>query len=397
MGRGNGRINEEFVQKLKPPASGQRIEWDDKVAGFGVRISEGGAIAFVLNYTLNKRRRRYRIGRYPAWNAITARKRAIELTAGIDNGIDPQDQKDQREQAPTFGELSKQYLEHAATYKRASSLRNDTSNINRLLPQWESVQLREIRLHDIEKIRASFTGTPYRANRVLALLSHMFTKAVDWGLCDSSPFKRGVVKRLKFHEEPKDTWLNADQQARLNRALDKYSDQNAADAIRLLLLTGSREHEVLQADWAQFDLKRAIWIKPSHATKQREKEHLPLSKRALAVLKHIGPKKEGPLFPGADHEARVTIRRPWVQVLRAAGLVQAIERPGKRRKTVIRYKPTIRLHDLRHTFASELVNKGVSLHLVGKLIGHRNPATTNRYAHASQDALRAAANQFGAK
>ncbi len=394
MSRVTGKITEEFVKKLKPPANGQHIEWDDKVPGFGVRINSGGSIAFVLNYSLHKKRRRFKIGRYPAWSATAARERAKELAVGVDKGDDPREQRRQLDSEPTFEDLAKQYLKYAESHKRPTSLRNDDSNIKRLRPQWGPVLLKAIRQRDIEAIHRDLRATPYRANRVLSLLSHMFAKAVEWDLLDASPLKKGIAKRLRFPEEPNQRWLTAEEQGRLNKALDEYSDQRAADVIRLLLLTGSREGEALQADWSQFDLKRGVWVKPSHATKQRRTENLPLSDKAIALLKRLGPKKSGPLFPGADGDARVTIRRPWVQVLRAAGLAQAVERQGKRRK-ITRYKPTVRLHDLRHTFASELVNKGVSLHLVGRLLGHTQPSTTARYAHASQEALRAAANQFG--
>lgn len=111
------------------------------------------------------------------------------------------------------------------------------------------------------------------------------------------------------------------------------------------------------------------------------------------MLKRLGPKKQGPLFPGADGNARVTIRKPWIQVCKAAGLSRAVERRGKKH-LLTRHKPVLRLHDLRHTFASNLVSRGVSIYLVSKLIGHTNVVTTQRYANPVTEALRAAANQL---
>ena len=101
----------------------------------------------------------------------------------------------------------------------------------------------------------------------------------------------------------------------------------------------------------------------------------------------------GPLFPGANGKPRVTLRRPWVQICKAAGLSDVSTHQGKRR-TVTRSKPTLRIHDLRHSFASHLVSNGVSLHIVGKLLGHTQSQTTQRYAHVADQAMRDATNRF---
>jgi integrase len=157
---------------------------------------------------------------------------------------------------------------------------------------------------------------------------------------------------------------------------DSYADQGAADALRLLILTGAREGEVLGATWEQFDLKRGTWTKPSHHTKQKRTEHTPLSTPAVDILKRMAKANNGPhLFPGrmGDH-ARVTLHRPWIQVCKAAGLASEYRISGKRRE-LIRWKPSFHVHDLRHTSASHLVSKGESLHIVGNLLGHTQPQT----------------------
>jgi integrase len=163
-----------------------------------------------------------------------------------------------------------------------------------------------------------------------------------------------------------------------------------------LLLTGSRAGEVLAANWEEFDLARGIWTKPSHHTKQKKQEHVPLSSATIKLLEDMAPKNAtGPLFPGRYGKGqRVSLRRPWVQACRAAGLAEPYTVQGKR-KSLIRYRPTIRVHDLRHNFASHLVSNGVSLQIVGKLLGHTHAQTTMRYAHLQDAPLRDAANQFG--
>ncbi len=388
-----GKITETTVKNLKPPQSGNRITWDDEIKGFGVRITSTGVIAFVLSYRSHGEKRRYTIGRSPELSATAARTRAGKLKVDLLDGKDPMEQKLQSSLEPTFKELSEQYLTHAETYKRAGSLRNDRGNIRRLLPQWGTRQIKAITTRDIEKLKGDLKATPYHANRTLALLSKMFNLAVKWKWRPDNP----VTGIPKFHEDRRERWLSMEELGRLDQALHKYQDQNAADAIRLLLLTGAREGEALKSDWTQFDLERGVWTKPSHATKQNRTEHIPLNKPALALLRQMKSKSgSGRLFPGASAKgsARVTLRRPWKQLCKAAGLSQAVEHKGKRR-TITRHKPTVRIHDLRHTYASHLVSNGVSLQVVGKLLGHTRVQTTERYAHLANEALQDGTNRFG--
>jgi integrase len=235
-------------------------------------------------------------------------------------------------------------------------------------------------------------ATPYRANRVLALLSHMFSKGMEWKWVKENPVK-GVER---YQEHKRERWLKDDELKRLHEALNKYPDQKAANALRLIALTGSRKGEVLKATWEEFDVERGVWTKPSHHTKQKKLEHVPLSATVLTLLRGMKPEEaKGPLFPGRDGKsARAGLRKPWTQVCKAAGLAEAIIVQGKRRK-ITRYRPLVRVHDLRHTFASHLVSKGTSLQIVGKLIGHTQASTTMRYAHLADGALRDAANDFG--
>jgi integrase len=190
--------------------------------------------------------------------------------------------------------------------------------------------------------------------------------------------------------------LTVEEIQKFREALDRYADQSAANALRLLLLTGSRAGEVIKADWAEFDLSHGVWTKPSHHTKQRKVEHVPLSAPTIKLLEGMASKNAtGPLFPGRDGEhRRTTLRRPWVQACKAAGLAEPYTIKGKR-GPLTRYRPTLRIHDLRHNFASHLVSNGVSLQVVGKLLGHTTAQTTMRYAHLQDAPLRDAANQFG--
>jgi len=386
------RITQKLISKLSSPPSGNLIEYDSEIPGFGVRITAAGVVAFILNYRILGRERRYTIGRYPELTATAARERALQLRGRILDGHDPLEERERDRAEPTLGDLATQYLEqYAAHHKRPTSVRDDRHMIEKIIvPKLGKLRVKSIGKKDIESLHAALKTTPYRANRVLALLSKMFTLSTQWDLRADNP-ARGVPR---FHEDRRERWLSEEEVRRFSNALDNYTDQNAANALRLLMLTGAREGEVLKADWAQFDLKRGIWTKPSHHTKQKKIEHVPLSGAAIALLKGMKPKgSSGPLFPGAAGDSRVTLRRPWLQACKAAGLAEAVEVKGKK-GLLKRYRPNVRIHDLRHTYASHLVSAGESLQIVGRLLGHTQPQTTARYAHVADEALRNATERF---
>ena len=390
-----GKIHQKMIQKLKPPDEGHFIIYDGALDGFGVRITAAGVISFVLDYYAHGRKRRFTIGRWPEWSADAARNEATDLRKEIREGGDPLQERDRSRNERLVSDLAKDYLErHALKNKRPSSIRNDRQMLNGIvIPHLGRLTLSGVGRRDIESLHHSLKATPYRANRVLSLLSKMFSLAIAWKWRLDNPAS-GIPR---FHEDRRETWLSKEQLDELEKALDAYPAKDAANVLRLLILTGAREGEVLSATWDQFDLVRAIWTKPSHHTKQKRIEHVPLSNVALAVLKEMAKHKKGPfLFPGrGTKKARVSIRRAWVQVCKAAGLAIPVKVKGKR-KELTRWKPSVRIHDLRHTFASHLVSRGESLHIVGKLLGHTQPQTTARYAHVADESLRSAVNRFGA-
>jgi len=387
------RIVEKSIKKMESPKRGNRIEWDSEIPGFGVRVTAAGVTSFILDYRISGRQRRYTIGRHPELTVAAARAEAVELRLRIRDGHDPMEERHQSRLEPTLGDLATEYLErHAVPNKRPTSLRVDRQIIDKIIrPRIGKRRLKAVGRRDIEALHLSMKATPYAANRVLSLLSKMFNLGIQWRWTTDNP-ARGVPR---FQEGKRERWLTTEEIQRFREALDSYPDQNAANALRLLMLTGSREGEVLKAEWEQFDFQRGVWTKPSHNTKQKRVEHIPLSTPALKLLKRMMPKDAtGTLFPRAHGGARVSLRRPWIQACKVSGLVVAEQVMGKRRK-VTRYHPTVRIHDLRHSYASHLVSNGVSLHIVGKLLGHAQAATTMRYAHLQDEALRAATNRFG--
>lgn len=388
------RVSQQTIkQLLTQKAAGSVIVWDDEIRGFGVKLSPGGAISFVLNYRVRGKERRYTIGRHPEFTAAMARGEALKVRVDIQNGIDPLEDRNQWKSEPLFGDLADGYLLDAEKRKRASSLKNDRQMLKKIiLPVLAERRLSEIKEQDIARLHESKQSTPYQANRVLALLSAIFNHGVAKKLITENP-ARGIKK---FSEAKRERWLTVEELQRFREALDSYKDQGAANALRLLLLTGSRASEVLRATWEEFDLGRGIWTKPSHHTKQKKQEHVPLSAPTLQLLEAMAPSNPaGPLFIGRDGMSRrVSLKRPWIQACRAANLAEEYTVTG-RRGPLTRYRPTLRVHDLRHNFASHLVSNGVSLQVVGKLLGHTQASTTMRYAHLQDAPLREAANQFG--
>jgi len=384
-------IGQKSVRSMERPAAGNRIDWDEKLSGFGVRITAAGTTSFILDYYVAGRRRRLTIGRHSEMTASDARARAAALRVQIREGYDPMEARAQARTEPTVEELTAEYLERCVVpHKRPTSARNDRQMISGIIvPRIGKLRLKAVGKRDIELLHQSLKATRYRANRVLALLSTMFNYALARKWLGENP-ARGIEK---FPEEKREFWLTVDQIQKFREALDSYSDQKAANALRLLLFTGSRAGEVLKAAWEQFDLERGVWTKPSHNTKQKKVEHVPLSADILELLNTMKPQASGPLFPGVKGGARTTLRRPWVQACKAVGLVTTKEVEGKR-GPITKYRPTVRIHDLRHSFASHLVSNGVSLQIVGKLLGHTQAGTTMRYAHLQDQALRIATNRL---
>ncbi|MFZ3246962.1 MAG: integrase arm-type DNA-binding domain-containing protein, partial [Candidatus Acidiferrales bacterium] len=301
------KINQRLIRNLDAPAHGNRLVWDTELKGFGLRITRTGAVSFFLNYrNAHGLQRRYKIGNAPEWTAEAARAEAAELKPKINKGFDPLAAKQQAVRAQqeasgesTFRDLAKEYQErHYGPDASPNTKRNDREMLELIiLPRFGSRPVQSITTRDIEKLHADLKATKSRANRTLSLLSAMFSEGIRWKYATENP-TRDVQK---YYEPPRERWLGNDELARLHAALDKCRDKVAANAIRLIALTGSRRGEVLQATWDEIDLERGVWTKPSHHTKQKTIEHVPLSAAAVELLRKIKPKvATGPLFPGRD-------------------------------------------------------------------------------------------------
>jgi integrase len=374
------KLADKTVRTLAAPAVGNRITYDSVVAGFGVRITAGGAIAFVLNYRVKAtgQERRYTIGSFPDWSVAAAREKAKELKRHVDNGGDPLGEIKASREAPTVADLCVRFeAEHVEKLRRRSQADYRNSIRNEIVPALGKLKVAAVDFEHVERLHRKITQrAPIRANRVIAVLSKMFALATKWRLRPDNPCK-GIERN---REQARKRYLTTDELARLTTALDVHPDQQAADIFRLLLFTGARRHEVLSAKWEQFDLKEGMWTKPATSTKQNAEHRIPLSAPARQLLARLHNDHDQLwLFPGrGGQQPRINIDRSWSLLCKAARITG------------------LHIHDLRHSYASTLVGAGFSLPVIGALLGHSQPKTTARYAHLFDDPLRKATERAGA-
>jgi integrase len=377
------RITETYLESVRAPQSGRLYLRDANPPGFGVTITRGGVKSFVLDYRIFKRNRRITLGRWPEMTLKDARDAAMEARRSVRQNRDPLWARHQARDTRSVRDLAAEYLEKYATrYKREASVADDRAMIATIvLPRFGNHAVPEITKEHIRKLHSDLSATPYRANRVLALLSKMFNLAIEWNSTNSIwRSDNPALGVKKYPEEKRSRWLSRKELGDLLVALDDHPDQKAANAIRLILLTGSRKGEALAAKWEDIDFTNRLWRKPSAHTKQKRDEFVPLNSDATNLLEALARNRnDNYVFPGRIPGRPLEDLKAHWAVIRATAKL-----------------PGVRIHDLRHTYASHLVSSGVPLFTVGKLLGHTQIGTTERYAHIAQEPQRAAAETFGA-
>ncbi len=373
------KLTKTFVEALIPQPHKNVQGWDSELKGFFVLVLPSGRRVYCLQYrNMHRIRKHLKIGVHGQITTEEARVLAKKYLGEIAHGEDPAARRKENRELPLVKDLAEDYLERHGTRKRAKSVVEDKKLLRRIiLPALGKEQVRNLSRRKIEDMHQKFRNTPYQANRALGLLSGMLSLAMKWEWRENNPV-RGIQR---YPEEKRDRWLDKQELNRFWEVLERYPQTPAALALKMLLLTGARKGEALQATWDQFDLEKGVWTKPSHLTKQKKREHLPLSHQTLAVLellKKTNKKKSTYLFPSpVDNKPLRDVRRFWNRAKKEAKI------------------ENVRIHDLRHTHASHLVSSGLNLSIVGKLLGHTQPATTQRYAHLADEPLRPAAQFFG--
>ena len=382
-----GRLTLRTIEALEPRPGAQYVAWDREIRGFGVRVSPAGARTFIVKYRLPSGRVRWAtIDRVGVVTLDQARRRARQFLGVVAAGDDPLRRKDAARGAPTLAAVADRFLEeHVEARRKPATVRlyrlAIDSHIRPLLGQ---LTIAGASLADVVRLHHRLRATPYLANRVLAVLSKLLSWADHHGYrpAGSNPC-RGVEK---YPEQSRRRYLSPAELKRLGAALriaERYESipPAAITVIRLLLLTGARVGEILSLRWSDVDLAGGALRLPDSKTGRKT---ILLPELAVEILK-AWPRFAGSpfVFPGEGHgvrkgQHRVSLTDPWAWVRCRARLAD------------------VRLHDLRHSFASVAVSDGQTLPVIGALLGHTQAATTQRYAHLMDDPLRAASDATAA-
>jgi integrase len=358
--------------------------WDTELKGFGLKVTPSGSKVYVLQYRMGGREttaRRFTLGKHGAWTPDRARKEALKLLALVSSGTDPAEAKQASKAGLTLAKFARRYLEeHAQPHKKPRSVAEDRRNLTKLvLPVLGEKRIDKITRTHIAKLHHDLRKTPVAANRVLAVLTTLFNLAERWGhRPDGSNPCRHVQK---FKERKRDRFLSEAELTHLGKVLKEAEDKQAYSlsvlaAIRLLIFLGARLSEVLSLKWEYLNFETQSLRLPDSKTGAKT---LYLSPPALAVLDTLPQIQGNPhILPGVKEGAHlVNLQAAWAQLRQKANIAD------------------VRLHDLRHNFASVAVAQGMSLPMIGALLGHHDVTTTSRYAHLSQNPLRQANEAIG--
>jgi integrase len=401
------RITKRVVDGLKPQAREFAV-WDSKLPGFGVRVRPSGAMSYVVVYRAGSGRgapvRRYTIAGVGKATPEAARTRAKAILGAVAHGQDPAGEKAGERGKLTISELANRFMsEHVEQKRKPGTAAFYRHLLNKIIkPELGATKADKVTRVQVARLHGKLKATPFQANRVLAVLGSMYTFAGRGGIVaeDVNPARRIE----QFNEHRRERFLTSEELVRLGVAIreaetkgipwdvdeakptakhlpkEKYRFTKigpfAAAAIRLLLFTGCRLREILHLKWEQVDLERGLLFVADSKTGRKT---VILNAPALAVL--TGLDRLGSYVVPADNpqKPRADLKRPWEAVAKRAGL------------------EGVRLHDLRHTYASFGAGGGLGLPIIGKLLGHTQASTTQGYAHLDADPLRRASEAIGGR
>lgn len=393
------KLSKRSVEQAEKTGS-RYFLWDEELIGFGMRVEASGRKTFICRYRSGGVRRQYTLGRFGTITVDQARGEARRVLGSVSLGKDPSAAKQTQRSILLFRDLVTSFIEgHGPKLKPGSRKDYESALIGHAVPALGNLAINAIAPPDLNRLHLKLADRPYRANRVLSYVGSVFSWAQRNGLVEKG--FNPAVDVQRFKEPSRERYLTSDEIKRLGEVLRKaettglpwqikaagdsakhVAKSNRAEvypphvtgAVRLLLLTGCRLHEILDLRWQDVDLDRGFLWLPDSKTGKRP---VLLSAAATEVLRTI-PRFGTCVVPGANPDMpRHDLKKPWSHIRRAANLED------------------VRLHDLRHTHASIGAGVGLGLPIVGGLLGHKATQTTQRYAHLADDPLRRAAERIG--
>lgn len=375
------RITKRIVDQLTP---GEKdvFAWDSEIKGFGVRCRPSGGKFYTLKTRAGGRQRWITIGRHGSpWTPDTARTEALRLLGEKAKGTDPASERDRRKKAVTVKELGGRFLADHVAHRCKPKTAHDYRHIveKLIVPAVGHHNIADLSRADVSRLHHEHRDTPYLANRCLAVLSKMMNLAEEWGLRADGTNPCRHVK--KYRESKRERFLDHEELRRLGKVLaDAEANEDESPffiaAIRLLIFTGARLSEITTLRWNYVDLANGVIRLPDSKTGAK---NLYLNAAAIDVLEALPHMADNPFMIAGRKVGShlVEMEKPWQRIRKKAGL------------------ENVRIHDLRHSFASMAVGSGMSLPMIGKLLGHTQAQTTARYAHLAADPVRAASNAVG--
>ena len=393
------KITTKLVEGMKP---GETVA-DSALAGFQVRRQQSDAQVYFVRKAYRGARHYVTIGEHGAngWTEAKARQKAQLIIAEILKGGNPTSERIQAKAMPTLAEWMETFLDNQRNVLKPATLANYESFArNYIAPKDEAghlksgclgrLKLDQVTRTEILSLHRRLAKTPRNANHLVSFLSAVFAEAQAAGYLPEA-WANPARNIKRYQERKRERFLDEAELTRLGDALraaetEKTEDTYAIAAIRLLLLTGCRRDEILNARWEWIDFERGFLNLPDSKTGSKSVHLSPAARELLSSIPRVDGnpfvivgRKEGQRFVG--------LRRVWVRIRKAANLAPTTLPNGK-----IEH---VRLHDLRHSFASLSAAGGASLLMIGKLLGHSNPATTARYAHLIDDPLKRIADNVG--
>lgn len=374
------KLTKRTIDALTPDQT-DRLVFDEEIPRFGIRVMRSGVKSYLIQYRKDGHTRRYTFGKHGLLTPHQAREQARQLLAAVERGEDPSLARQERRAAPTVAELCERFLSDHVPHRCKPTTQREYRRAVELFikPKIGGMKAADVQRRHVAELHHDLRHIPYQANRTLGVLSKLFNLAEVWGVRpDGSNPCRHVQK---YKEEKRERFLSAEELARLGRVLREAEREGsqplfAVAAFRLLLLTGCRLREIQTLKW-EYVQGSAIELPDSKTGAKR----VALGRAALDVLAAIPRQPDNPhvivgKLPGSHLS---DLERPWRRIRARAGLSD------------------VRIHDLRHTYASRAVGLGESLPMIGKLLGHNQVQTTARYAHLAHDPVRSAADRISAE